>query len=712
VQPFRITCETCRSRLKIRSADVIGQIHACPKCGSMVQIVPPAGWDPNAAVEQPSAANEAALMLSTTASVIFPASAMDDLAAVTAGLEAPTGEAPVEITSSSVLPPSYFDRLSPAKPGWPALWWGVGGVASALLIGGLAWAVWPSGGEKVIEAPAPGVAKHDAQATTDESTKSKPGTSAAVPTEPKPVPPQTVQAPAHTTAKSLDAGPVPPAVQPKKSPPPAQASVEAKVEIPKAIDPPKRDVMVVKPDKVPASATTSTAGTSAPDHSPIMKFDPLDFDPDRLGANAKVTPSSDLSTNSIPDKASVDPAANVARNNEAAAEGVVSPPAKQQAVSELLPRMANGVTARRRPPLDGAPHAAGQMLAARVRSFQVTDTPIARFIETMSGVSGTGITLDPLALERVGISPQATVSVNMQEATLQSILHEALAQRRLDIAEQRGQLRVVLPKADEPHSIDYDVTDLATGTDGSAVGKLIEHFVSPGSWKSAGGKGTLQVSGTKLHIEQSDAIRREVVIFCERLRLTRGLAVQSKYPAALMSVESPYQHLSTKLSERTTFTFLPWTRLDDVVRNWQELSGLLVLVDWGALAEAELGPSTPVACSALDKPWQESLDGVLEPLGLGWWAVNGETIQITSLAALERIQRVEFYQVSPKLRASVANNQALIDSLQKDLSEAVVKQGKPAPVHMEVDEPSGRLIVLATPGAHRHFNQRLAGGAK
>src|SRR6186713_3206537 len=84
LQPFRITCETCRSRLKIRSADVIGQIHACPKCGSMVQVVPPAGWDPNSAAlaaEQTSAPGDAALTLSTTASGIFPASALDDLSA-------------------------------------------------------------------------------------------------------------------------------------------------------------------------------------------------------------------------------------------------------------------------------------------------------------------------------------------------------------------------------------------------------------------------------------------------------------------------------------------------------------------------------------------------------------------------------------------------------------------------------------------------------
>jgi hypothetical protein len=372
----------------------------------------------------------------------------------------------------------------------------------------------------------------------------------------------------------------------------------------------------------------------------------------------------------------------------------------------------NSITVRRGPPGDGSPHAAGQLLTTRVKSFQVTDMPLVRFIDTLSGIAGTGITLDPIALEQVGISPQATVSVNVQDAPLQAILHEALAQRRLDITEQGGQPRVVLPKADEPHTIDYDVADLATGKDAAAVGRLIEQFVEPATWKSNGGKGTVEVSGTTLHIEQTDAVRREVVIFCERLRLARSLTVKSKYPAAMLSVESPYQRLSAKLGEHTTFTFLPWTRLADVVRNWQEMSGLLVIVDWNALAEAELSPTSPVACSALDRPWQESLDGVLEPLGLSWWAVDGGAIQITSLAALEKIQRIEFYQVPAKLRASLAGNQALVDSLQKELAESSGKQGKAAPAHMEVDEPSGRLIVLATPTAHRHLSRRLGGDAK
>lgn len=42
---FAITCLTCRARLNVRSRSAIGEILTCPKCGSMVEVVPPPGWE-------------------------------------------------------------------------------------------------------------------------------------------------------------------------------------------------------------------------------------------------------------------------------------------------------------------------------------------------------------------------------------------------------------------------------------------------------------------------------------------------------------------------------------------------------------------------------------------------------------------------------------------------------------------------------------------
>jgi hypothetical protein len=676
----------------------------------MVQVVPPSGWDTNYAAmtaDQSGAMGDAALSLSTTASVIIPAGGLEDMSAVAAALEAPSSEVPVEVAPSPVLPP--------AEVGTPILLWAAGGIIAAFLVGGLAWFVWPAGKEKVHDAAPSVAAKSDQQPPTDQSAEANPATPKTSDADVAPPKADVAQVVKEETpkpvAEQVAADPAPRVAKPAEPTPPVPAPIATKTDDAKAVDSPK--IAAVEPpakNLPPAPAAKAVDPVAAaPDHSPVLKFDPLDFDVDRLGGNSKASSAAPASTSSIPNKSTVDIAGNSLASNEVPAASDAAEQGKPPAAAEpTLPHVAkNGVMVRRGPPGDAPQHTAAQALGARVKSFQVTEMPLVRFVDTMSGVAGIGITLDPVALEQVGIAPEATVSVTAQDVPLQSILHDALAQRRLDIAEQGGQLRVVLPKADEPHAIDYDVKDLAAGADAAAVGQLIEHFVAPATWKSAGGKGTLAVSSTTLHIEQSDAVRRQVVVFCERLRLARSLAIQSKYPAALLSVESPYHHLAAKLGEHTTFTFLPWTRLDDVARNWQELSGTKVLVDWGALAEAELGPSSPVACSALDRSWQKSLDGVLEPLGLSWWAVDGGTLQITSVAALEKIQRVEFYQVPAKLRTSFASNRALVDSLQKELAEAGGKLVKPLQAHIEVDGPSGRLIVLATPTAHRHLSSRL-----
>ncbi|WP_425618492.1 hypothetical protein NA78x_002199 [Anatilimnocola sp. NA78] len=49
MEAFSLTCTTCKSRLKVRDAAAIGQIMACPKCGSMVLIKQPAPGSPASA---------------------------------------------------------------------------------------------------------------------------------------------------------------------------------------------------------------------------------------------------------------------------------------------------------------------------------------------------------------------------------------------------------------------------------------------------------------------------------------------------------------------------------------------------------------------------------------------------------------------------------------------------------------------------------------
>ncbi|MCI0333851.1 MAG: hypothetical protein L0228_11590 [Planctomycetes bacterium] len=677
VEPFRIICETCRARLKVSSASVVGEIHACPKCGSMVQIRPPV--DGQAA--PPSSINSASIEIGVPAVPSF-----DDVA----------------ITS---LPTTRIEFIEPPAPVAPVasgspslLLWGIGG-ATILAVGGLLTAVW-YGGETTAVQPAPvaealagDTSETDADIESIETKHDKP------PDEPPVDQPDPYSVASNaTTAETSPSISTLPELLPVESKPtvgnqqPAVAAVTdtsaapavATSEVPQATAPPA--------EKPPAA-------------TPVMKFDPLDFDPSQLSFSTNEPTAASPDSSSVPANAEV---VVEGPDDDAEAGDAVAPPPPASAADRSL-------TVRLGPmPSGDAPlQRTAEQLGMRLDSLAVTDVRLSRFVELVSELTDVGVTLDPVELELAGISPRQAVSVDVKAVTIEQILRDLLKKHRLDFVERDGHAGIALAGGDRRREVVYDVADLAGAADAKAIAELVARFVAPTTWTAAGGAGSIRADGTKLRIEQTQSVRHQVLIFVERLRLARGLPLRSRYPASLLSVQSPYEALAQKLKQHTTFTFLPWTRLTDVLRHWQESSQLTILVDWSAAADVELGPSSPVSCSAIDRSWDDVFDEVLAPLGLGWWAINGEAIQITSREKLDEIQRIEFHAVPKPIRGQFAGDAALVESLQTELAELDAgSHAKSQPPVVELDEPGGRLIVLGTPRIHRHLTQRLGGDAK
>jgi hypothetical protein len=697
VNPFRVICETCRSRLKVRSAEAIGEIHPCPKCGSMVLIVPPADWIAGPAAPMAAAAagrpTEPAVTLSSSASTVLPADFAIELPVAPAANVAPA-EVAITPQLEAQVPAESAAGIS------PVVWCAIGG-AALFVITGLTYVLWPRG-EKQMATPAVAATAVPPQPAANTKLETNPATA----TDQQPVTEPDPYAVDHsnnapvaiTTAKPVEAlanaaSATPPTDEPK--PAAATVSLSELGAPPTAVSPPA--------DSPPASAIVTdaapagSASASSTGGGHVLKIDPLDFDPERMSLSPGPAP---VATNSIPPEATPDAPTN------ATAEGSTLP-----AHADLQPPPAEhrAINVRRGPVASDAPRTldSATLLAVQIPSLHLAEMPLARFVETLSELSGVPITLDPIALEQNGMSSRIAVSATAANTTLDNFLRDALAARRLVLVERDGQASVTLANSDERRAAAFEVKDLVDGADAGNIAKLIERFVAPGTWNTVGGPGSMQVDGTTLHINQSLAVRREALIFCERLRRARGLPLRSKYPAELLTIESPYAKLAPSLARSATFTFMAGTRLADVVHAWQELSGLAILVDWSALAEIEFAPVSPLACSAVDRPWAEALDGVLGPLGLAWWAVDGETLQITSIDALQRIERVEFYTIPKSWGDQFASSDKLVESLQKEIAARPHPVGDPGDVRIALDMPSGRLIVRATPDVQRFLSERL-----
>jgi hypothetical protein len=120
---FSVECTTCKARLKVRSAEAIGQILACPKCHSMVMVAPPADWHPEGT---PPVANPQVATAEVAAAGIAPWKLWSAVGVATvvfgSGIVAlwsvlpdrqPT---PVAVAPAVVEPPPIVEAETPAEP--------------------------------------------------------------------------------------------------------------------------------------------------------------------------------------------------------------------------------------------------------------------------------------------------------------------------------------------------------------------------------------------------------------------------------------------------------------------------------------------------------------------------------------------------------------------------------------------------------------------
>lgn len=166
MESYSITCTTCRAHLRVRGREAVGQILACPKCGSMVLVQPPPGAassDPTAPAAAtagsaaPTDATSPPLVTPTSDSVKRPARSTrfrDDfslpapIAGQRSGSDLAAGFAvtgpPKVGTHAVAAPPAFDDPPGPLEnvdsppPRWHRVGWLVGAAAAGVVLAVLA----------------------------------------------------------------------------------------------------------------------------------------------------------------------------------------------------------------------------------------------------------------------------------------------------------------------------------------------------------------------------------------------------------------------------------------------------------------------------------------------------------------------------------------------------------------------------------------------
>jgi hypothetical protein len=174
-------------------------------------------------------------------------------------------------------------------------------------------------------------------------------------------------------------------------------------------------------------------------------------------------------------------------------------------------------------------------------------------------------------------------------------------------------------------------------------------MIEPDSWDSQGGPGVLQAELPDLLIQHQDTVLLRVLLFCERLRVARGLSTRTKLDPELIRLDFRFQRIQPLLEKPIRIRYDEPVLMLQVLQQVTRETDLQFLIDWQALAQMGWTPAAEAVLVADGAPLGEALRDMLQPMELTYRVIDANTVQITSLPADKNRWDIEFHSLDALL---------------------------------------------------------------
>jgi len=257
-----------------------------------------------------------------------------------------------------------------------------------------------------------------------------------------------------------------------------------------------------------------------------------------------------------------------------------------------------------------------------------------------------------------------------------------------------GQVIAGHPPQENSRQVRYAVSDLAS--DDATLGELaalVRRMIAPESWQQAGGKRSIVAGNGTLVVNQTEPALAQILVFCEKLRVARGLPIKSRLDPARFVLNTREDKAHELLNRPVTANFATPQPLSGVIRWLHDSTGATILVNHAALAEQAMCDDSECTGVAVKKPLAALLDELTGSAELAWRAIDDKTIEVTTRQDAGKKMDAEFYAAG-----SVAGDSAVAEKLIAELKskiEPLLWQDASDKAAIHFDAPSRALIVRA-----------------
>ncbi|MEN0111638.1 MAG: hypothetical protein AAF805_13035, partial [Planctomycetota bacterium] len=413
---IRLECETCGVGLRVRDEGFIGQVHACPRCGSMVQILATA---PAATAEASPVDSDA----SDVAESVAPPQVMLGLSETLAAEEPADGTA-AESLDADAAPAAEAATASLAQ------WAPLAVTATALLATAGLVATWalrgPAEESSVAATPSIEIGGSTESASSTPADEDDFG----------------AQGDAPPTPAISEPGPTPAAAEP-----PTTAIAPAAVASPPVPEP------IASESIDPAPVASPAPLAEEADATPAESIDPLTLDPDALELVLVRSPGS-VTAPSIPPSDTAAPPP----------EDPPPPPTDEETLDKQLLAAARRGAGWARWALTESELAlepAAPRLATTLPGIDLRRAPLDEALTLLGELAGAPVTITPRALLRAGVRADRPINVRGEGQSFATLLDASLGSARLGFEVDGPHTRVVRRGATVRRLVPHRLNDLA-----------------------------------------------------------------------------------------------------------------------------------------------------------------------------------------------------------------------------------------------------------
>jgi hypothetical protein len=331
-------------------------------------------------------------------------------------------------------------------------------------------------------------------------------------------------------------------------------------------------------------------------------------------------------------------------------------------------------------------------LADKIAEVNFPEVPLNKVVEFLQNLSTLRITFDLDAMDQLGVTTEDPITLKLSGTTVGQVLEAALARRGLVYIAEGGQILATRPPK-QRETVRYNVSDLVGGDPDAldALAELVARLVSPESWQSSGGQGTIDAQNDTLLVLQTDGVQHQVLTFLEKLRTARGKPLRSQLDPQRVTLDTRRDQARATLARPVTASFVEPAPLTEVVAYLEEIGQTTIVVDWIALAAAGIPANGRGTLKADKQPLSAALDSLLAPMQLAYRVGGADVLQVTTRKEAAARLDLEFYRIGDLLDDKVSPESLIKRIKEQAAAGSWSDAGGPA-IHF--DAPGKCLIVL------------------